>query len=172
MNRPIVAFHLDEESHWLADLSCGHGQHTRHDPPLSDRPWVLTPEGRQSRIGAALDCLRCDGGEMPAGHEPYHRTAEFTEDSIPKGLLGTHSTKRGVWGLIHVSRGRLDYHVHAPFGRCDVLTPDSPGVVLPEVEHHVAPSGPVAFFVEFWRAPDVPFLERGTPPGAPGRPDS
>jgi hypothetical protein len=49
-----------------------------------------------------------------------------------------------------VSRGRLEYHIHAPFDRLEVLTSETPGVVLPEVEHHVAPVGSVEFCVEFW----------------------
>jgi Protein of unknown function (DUF3565) len=39
--RKIVEFHQDEEHHWVADLDCGHAQHTRHDPPFFPRPWVL-----------------------------------------------------------------------------------------------------------------------------------
>lgn len=151
MNRPISAFHLDAESHWVAEPSCGHDQHVRHDPPFTERPWVLTPESRASQLGATRDCVRCDRSEMPEGHRPYHRTGDFTEETVPEALLNRHSTKRGVWALIHLLHGRLGYHVHAPFDRHEVLTPASPGIVLPEVEHHVAPSGPVRFFVEFWR---------------------
>ena len=151
MKRAIVGFHLDAASDWVAELACGHGQHVRHDPPLGERPWVLTAEGRASRIGAALDCGRCDRSEIPDGYHPYRRTADFTERSVPGALLRSHSTRPGVWALIRLSRGQLGYHVHAPFHRQELLTPDSPGVVLPEVEHHVAPSGPVEFFVEFWR---------------------
>jgi hypothetical protein len=32
----------------------------RHDPPLTRRLWVLTPEGRKSRIGVELHCKKCD----------------------------------------------------------------------------------------------------------------
>jgi hypothetical protein len=63
VKQPIVAFHRDEEEHWVADLACGHGQHVRHDPPWQVRPWVMTEQGRSSFIGRALDCLRCDRGE-------------------------------------------------------------------------------------------------------------
>lgn len=153
MQRPITAFHLDDESHWVAALSCGHGQHVRHDPPFTERPWVLTAEGRASRVGADLDCVRCDRREMPEGYAPYRRTQAFTNDSIPEALLKNHATKRGVWGLIHVARGRLEYRVAAPCEAVETLAPGSVGVVLPEVEHCVAPLGPVAFVVEFWRRP-------------------
>ncbi len=66
MKQRIVAFHQDEEGHWVADLSCGHGQHVRHDPPWQVRAWVMTADGRDSRIGVALECVRCDRGE-PTG---------------------------------------------------------------------------------------------------------
>jgi hypothetical protein len=61
--RKITGFHLDDDSHWVAELECGHNQHVRHDPPLSTRPWVLTPEGRISRLGATLNCKLCDEEE-------------------------------------------------------------------------------------------------------------
>src|SRR5260221_11438745 len=57
--RPIVAFHRDDEDHWVADLECGHGQHVRHEPPLISRPWVLTSEGRRAMLGTELTCRRC-----------------------------------------------------------------------------------------------------------------
>jgi len=66
MRRKIVGFDQDDESHWRAELSCGHHQHVRHEPPLMTRPWVLTEEGRASRIGLELDCKRCDEEEEEA----------------------------------------------------------------------------------------------------------
>ncbi|MBD0373218.1 MAG: DUF3565 domain-containing protein [Pyrinomonadaceae bacterium] len=60
MKRRIIGFHRDDEGHWVAELECGHGQHVRHDPPLFTRHWVLTPAGRESRLGFELDCKRCD----------------------------------------------------------------------------------------------------------------
>lgn len=57
--RKIVGFHKDEEGHWVADLECGHTQHVRHDPPWQVREWVTTPEGRASRVGTELECVKC-----------------------------------------------------------------------------------------------------------------
>jgi hypothetical protein len=60
MDRRIVDFHQDNEGHWVADLECGHTQHVRHDPPWMNREWVITPEGRASRLGTVLNCLKCE----------------------------------------------------------------------------------------------------------------
>jgi len=59
LNRAITGFTQDEEGHWVALLECGHRQHLRHDPPLTERPLVLTVEGRRSLIGHTLACTLC-----------------------------------------------------------------------------------------------------------------
>ena len=60
MRRAIVGYHQDEEGHWVAELECGHTQHVRHNPPWINRPWVMTPEGRQQALGVLLNCCKCD----------------------------------------------------------------------------------------------------------------
>jgi hypothetical protein len=76
-DRRIVGFHQDEEMHWVADLECGHGQHVRHDPPWQLRPWVITAAGRQSFIGATLNCVLCDrSAPRPPRTEISSRTPE------------------------------------------------------------------------------------------------
>ena len=62
MMRKIVDFHQDQVGDWVADLECGHTQHVRHRPPFELRPWVVTLEGRQSKLGVKLDCRKCDEG--------------------------------------------------------------------------------------------------------------
>jgi hypothetical protein len=63
MMRKIVGFHQDQAGDWVADLECGHTQHVRHHPPFELRPWVVTPEGRESKLGVKLDCKKCDEGD-------------------------------------------------------------------------------------------------------------
>ena len=60
MNRKITGFHQDQFGDWVADLECGHAQHVRHRPPFELRPWAITDEGRQSRLGFELNCRKCD----------------------------------------------------------------------------------------------------------------
>lgn len=153
MQRPITGFRQDEHADWVAELSCGHGQHVRHKPPFQLRPWVVTEEGRASRLGAMLDCVRCDRFELPEGFVAYKRTADFDETTLPAGLRRDHSTRAGVWGVIHVAAGRLRYVVEPPLARAQLLDATAPGIVVPEVLHRVEPDGPVRFFVEFHHLP-------------------
>jgi hypothetical protein len=60
VERKIIAFHLDVHGHWVADLECGHKQHVRHNPPWTNRPWVITPEGREQKLGHTLQCPDCE----------------------------------------------------------------------------------------------------------------
>ena len=65
MKRKIVNFDQDDEGDWRAELECGHFQHVRHKPPLNTREWVLTEEGRATRLGFELDCKHCDAEDLP-----------------------------------------------------------------------------------------------------------
>jgi hypothetical protein len=62
VHRVIVGFEPDVVGDWVALLECGHRQHVRHRPPWQERPWVLTPEGRESRLGSPLECRACEDG--------------------------------------------------------------------------------------------------------------
>jgi tellurite resistance-related uncharacterized protein len=149
--RPIEGFRRDEVGDWVAELSCGHGQHVRHKPPFWSRPWTLTDVGRASRLGAELDCVRCDRFELPEHFEPYKRTADFDEHSLPQGLRADHTTKRGVWAVIHVVEGALTYVVEPPLAREQQVAAGETAIVVPEVKHRVRPEGSVRCFVEFHR---------------------
>ena len=63
MEQRIIGFHRDDDGDWVADLECGHGQHVRHTPPWSNRPWVVTREGREQKLHQRLQCRKCDDGE-------------------------------------------------------------------------------------------------------------
>lgn len=90
MKQPINGYHKDSENHWVAELACGHGQHVRHDPPWMERPWVTTEEGRQSRLGTELNCVRCD--------EMGKKVAEALLDKCQQALTKSFD-EAGVSGL-------------------------------------------------------------------------
>lgn len=148
MHRQIAGFHQDDAGDWIADLSCGHTQHMRHRPPWESRAWVLDDAERALRIGAEIECPLCDMPALPANAREYKRTATFTEQTVPKGLLADHRTREGTWARIVVTSGELGYSFGEP-RRSFVLTPERIGIVQPQVAHQVELRGPVEFHVEF-----------------------
>jgi tellurite methyltransferase len=153
MQRPIVGYHQDDQGDWVAELSCGHAQHVRHRPPFTVREWVVTPEGRAERLGQLLDCPSCDRWQMPSGHVAYRKSATFTADKIPAGLLSKHTTKAGVWARLEVLSGSIAYVVEGATEARHVLGAGESVVIVPELEHRVEALGPAEFYVEFYRAP-------------------
>jgi len=71
MKQTITGFHCDDLGDWVAELSCSHFQHVRHNPPWTNREWVTTQAGRQSKLGEILNCVKCDSG-APQDRTPNH----------------------------------------------------------------------------------------------------
>ena len=153
MRRAITGFHRDEVGDWVAELDCGHAQHVRHKPPFTLRPWVTSERGRIEKLGECLSCVRCDRFELPETVRAYRSTPEFTEQTIPRGLLADHATATGVWGRIHVHAGELHYQIEGAPELDRVIAAGEVGIVAPERRHRVRPLGAVRFSVEFMRVP-------------------
>jgi len=88
---------------------------------------------------------------LPKNVKPYKRTPEFTELTVPAGLLKDHQTKEGVWGKIVILEGVLKYTILEPVKEEVMLSGEMSGVVEPKVLHHIALQGQVKFYVEFNR---------------------
>ena len=88
---------------------------------------------------------------LPADATAYKRTPLFTQATVPAALLKRHTTKAGSWAKIWVRSGQLKYQILLDPPEEHRLTPESPGIVEPQVPHHVQPLGPVEFYVEFYR---------------------
>jgi tellurite methyltransferase len=153
MQRAMRGFRQDAQGDWVAELECGHTQHLRHRPPFTLRPWVTTAQGRQERIGQTLECPPCGRSEVPAGYAAYRRTPAFRSGRIPEGLLRQHETKPGVWALLEVSSGSLDFIEQLGDGEHRTRV-DAGGraVIRPAVSHRVEPNGDVEFCIEFWHS--------------------
>jgi tellurite methyltransferase len=89
---------------------------------------------------------------IPEGYVVTRRTPEFTQDTVPPALLSAHETKGGARALIHVLEGKLRSCIEAPASET-ILEPGQPGVIQPQVPHHVEPVGLVRFYLEFHRTP-------------------
>jgi tellurite resistance-related uncharacterized protein len=81
--------------------------------------------------------------------QPYRSTPVFDETSLPAALRREHRTKAGAWGVIRVLEGEVIYTVLAPSSD-QRLTPEHPGLILPEQAHFVTPDGPMRMQVEFY----------------------
>lgn len=87
--------------------------------------------------------------KLPTTVHPYKKTPVFNKDTVPPGLLKTHTTKEGTWGKICVVKGKLLYIIESdPIEKVE-LSSSFYGVVEPQVPHHVDLVGDVEFYVEF-----------------------
>lgn len=103
-------------------------------------------------IGKTGSALPEPASALPEQLSSYKRTSEFTEKTIPAGLLKAHSTKEGVWGLIRIVEGELLYRIldERRVQQVAILTPAASGVVEPGIMHEVELLGHVRFYVEFF----------------------
>lgn len=86
---------------------------------------------------------------LPNHVQQYSTSPVFTEETAPKGLLKDHKTKSGIWGLICVNEGELEYIIEDK--ETHILTPDQKGVIEPEIKHHIKPLGAASFTIEFYK---------------------
>lgn len=149
VERAIAGYHQDDEGDWVAELSCGHGQHVRHRPPFQLRAWVTDDEGRAARLGTLLDCPLCDRAEAPDGLRLVRSSPEWDAGTMPARLGRAHRVGAGTWGRIVVHEGRLRFAMSAEPPLEVELGPGATQAIPPEVEHEVRPLGPVRFRVDF-----------------------
>lgn len=84
--------------------------------------------------------------------EPYHRSPVFDETNLPTSLLREHRTKEKVWGLVRVLSGQVRLRIFEPPSD-HILSPEKPGLLLPDQAHALELLGPVQLQVEFYEAP-------------------
>jgi tellurite methyltransferase len=123
---------------------------------MEERPWVQTEAGRNEMLGQTLQCLYCNMPALPDDAEVYNTSKEFTELTIPEGMLQDHRTRAGTWGRIVVREGKLMYSLSEPKKSAWILRPGIDGIIAPGLAHWIAPHGQVRFVVEFLRAPAPP----------------
>ena len=164
--QPIVGYHCDEEGDWVAELGCLHYQHVRHDPPWTNREWVLNDAGRQSKLGRLLNCVKClsdvapDHGEtmlntelrVPSTLTSYRKTPVFEQHAVPNELTREHATAKGVWALLHVLSGSLKFCISENGHEATYeITPDAPRVIPEEQPHFIIVEHAASFQLEFFR---------------------
>jgi tellurite resistance-related uncharacterized protein len=149
MRRTIVGFGQDDQGDWVADLSCLHRQHVRHQPPFRDRPWVLEAAGRAAHVGSELDCPLCDRAETPEDLRVARTAGPFDEATVPAGLRRNHRVAPSTWGLLRVLEGSVELSMETDPPQHRVLQAGDTQPIPPEVAHHLTVGGPVQLAVDF-----------------------
>jgi tellurite resistance-related uncharacterized protein len=95
---------------------------------------------------------------LPAGVGVVRTTPEFTETSVPAGLLRAHRVAAGVWGRLVVREGAVAFAFDDDADHERLVSAGEHQVIPPERPHHMRVVGSVRFAVEFHAAPatDVP----------------
>lgn len=81
---------------------------------------------------------------------PYASSPIFDEYDLPASLRAEHRTKSGTWGVARVIKGSV-IMVYDDTGERRTLTPDRPGLLVPDQPHHVELTGPMKMQIDFFR---------------------
>ena len=149
MRRSIEGFHQDEAGEWVAELSCLHGQHVRHQPPFQDRGWVLDAGRRAERIGQPIDCPLCDRAEPPEGLVLARTVGPFDAATLPDGLRRAHRVSDRTWACLRVLSGSLTLALETDPPRRLHLEAPTAQAIPPTIPHSVTPDGPVLMEIDF-----------------------
>lgn len=149
MLRAIDSFHQDDEGDWVAELTCLHGQHVRHQPPWQERPWVTTETGRRAQLGKDLDCSLCDRAELPAGLHLARTAGPFDERSLPEALQHDHRVADRTWARLRVIDGSVRFTIAMDPPGVARLAAGASQAIPPGVPHALELIGPVLLAVDF-----------------------
>ena len=135
MQRPITGVSQDEKSDWVAELSCGHGQHICHKPPFCCVLGRHSPEGhgsmlhQQARLPALRRFelpgrLRCPGSERLSSTRPRsHSGCRRIITRRRQASGGDSRPLRAAPAITSMALMVVNWS----------LDPGNPGIVLPEV---------------------------------------
>ena len=92
--------------------------------------------------------------EIPKNYYRYKQLPIWTNESIPKGILGIHNTKAGVYGKINVLSGKLKYTIFTneagEVASEEIIEAGDFGIAKPQEWHRVETIGEVEMMVEFF----------------------
>jgi tellurite resistance-related uncharacterized protein len=89
---------------------------------------------------------------MPTDLELAHTSKEFTDRTVPPGLLRAHQLASDVWGRLCVRSGHVLFSFEASSNDPIVVSEGGHVDIPPDVRHHVEPQADARFVIEFYRA--------------------
>ena len=149
MKRTIDGFLQDEQGDWVAQLSCLHGQHIRHQPPFRERRWVQSESGRRARVGSAIECPLCDRAELPDGLHVARTAGPFDGSTVPVSLQRGHCVAERTWGCLRVIDGCVGFSMvtAVPVDRC--VNAGDRQAIPPGVPHALRLDRPFRLEIDF-----------------------
>lgn len=94
---------------------------------------------------------RVQHGELPTGVEHQRTTDDFTDQTVPAGLLRAHKIAPEVWGRLVTVAGTVRFVWEDSASEPVVLGAGDSVVIPPDTPHHVEPQAGARFHVEFYR---------------------
>lgn len=149
MIRTIDGFHQDDEGDWVAELSCLHNQHVRHNPPFQERPWATSEAGRAERLGSPIECPLCDRLELPADLIVVRTAGPFDAETLPPALQRSHLVAERTWGVLRVLDGAVVFAIETAPPISIRLSQGEEQPIPPGVPHLVRVDEPVRLAIDF-----------------------
>ncbi len=144
MQRVVTGLHQASDGAWLVDLGCLHQQTVPAGPGAVDAPMSLV---------TSVDCELCDHMVLPDGLTLARTTRRFDIESTPAGLRRRHRVADGVWGVLEVDHGAVEFTVHGDQPLARTLRQGDRQPIPPGVGHDVSPHADAQFRIEFWHRP-------------------
>ena len=91
---------------------------------------------------------------LPPGLAKTGQSKTFDQTSVPAGLQAEHQTRTDTWGKLIVEAGALEFIRSADPARPVEIRAGDHHIIEPGDPHHVRLTGPVKFFIEFYRSAD------------------
>ena len=113
--------------------------------------WHTIESHHPYKIGDEIECSQCDELSFPSGLQAYKKTPVFNQQTVPKGFRRAHSTKKGVWAVITVLSGKVCYIVDDLENILFELDDSTPGIIAPQMLHHLELTREVELYVEFYK---------------------
>lgn len=151
VDRRILVVHPESETVCVVELDCGHRRHVRDRPPFERYPWVRDATARAEKIGASIECLRCDALERPSTAQRYREGTPWTRATLPAALGQSHALKTGVWGELVVLAGTARLRFDPPLARSLALAAGDVASIPPELTHELALDDDALVRIDFWR---------------------
>jgi len=88
---------------------------------------------------------------MPQGLTLLRTAGPWDEQTLPEGLQHSHRTAEGVWAVLKVLDGEVDFRMETSPLLKVRLVAGNQQAIPPSVPHEIDLIGPMLLTVEFWK---------------------